>query len=112
MGAVLMLVRNGRGGEIVDRLVEIAPHQDCRYQLETGSLLEKTGHPAAEAFSYEELTGKNGASLLTMGIKRNERNKDLYLYPIVEGYRVATCESTLHTHHFPYNTHVSGTYVS
>ena len=110
--AVLMLVRNGGGGEVVDRLVEIAPPQDYRYQLETGYLLAKVGHPAAEAFSYKGLTDKNGVPLLTMGIKRNERNKDLYLYPIVEGYRVATCESTLHTHHFPYNTHVSGTYVS
>lgn len=110
--AVLMLVRNGRGGEIIDRIVEIAPHQDYRYQLETGYLLAKIRHPAAEAFSYKGLTDKNGVPLLTMGIKRNERNKDLYLYPIVEGYRVATCESTLHTHHFPYNTHVSGTYVS
>ena len=109
--AVLMLVRNGRGGEIVDRLVGIAPHQDCRYQLEIGYLLEKIGYPA-ERFSQGGITDKNGAPLLTMGIKRNERNKDLYLYPIVEGYRVATCESTLHTHHFPYNTHVSGTYVS
>ena len=110
--SVLMLVRNGRGGEMVDRLVEIAPHQDYRYQLETGYLLEKIGYPAAERFSQDGITDKNGAPLLTMDIKRNKGNKDLYLYPIVEGYRVATCESTFHTHHFPHNTHVSGTYVS
>ena len=110
--ALLMLVRNGRGGEIIDRLVEIAPHQDYRCQLETGYLLEKIGSPAAERFSRERITDKNGVPLLTMDIKRNKRNKDLYLYPIVEGYRVATCESTLHTHHFPHNTHVPGTYVS
>ena len=109
--ALLMLVRNGRGGEIIDRLVEIAPHQDYRYQLETGYLLEKIGHPAAERFSRERIIDKDGAPLLTMDIKRNKRNKDLYLYPIVEGYRVATCESTFHTHHFPHNTHVRGTYV-
>ena len=41
--AVLMLVRNGRGGEVADRLVEIAQHQDHRYQLETGYLLAKIG---------------------------------------------------------------------
>ena len=110
--AVLMLVRSGRAEGTVDRLVEIAPHQDYRYQLETGYLLAKIDHPAAEVFSYEELTDENGTPLLTMDIKRNKRNKDLYLYPIVEGYCVATCESTFHTHHFPYNTHVSGTYVS
>ena len=110
--AVLMLVRNGRSSGAVDRLVEIAPHQDYRYQLETGYLLTKIGHPVAERFSHEGIIDENGAPLLTMDIERNKRNKDLYLYPIVEGYRVATCESTLHTHHFPYNTHASGIYVS
>ena len=69
--AVLMLVRNGGGGEVVDRLVEIAPHQDYRYQLETGYLLAKIGHPAAETFSYKEITNKNGTPLLTMDVKRN-----------------------------------------
>ena len=107
--AVLMLVRNGGGGEIVDRLVEIAPHQDHRYQLETGYLLAKIGHPAAEAFSYKELTDENGASLLTMDVKRNA---ELYHYPIIGGDRVAVCNIILHTHHFPHNTHASGTYVS
>ena len=110
--AVLMLVRNGGGGEVVDRLVEIAPHQDHRYQLETGYLLEKIGHPTAERFSHKGIIDENGVPILTMDIKRNQRNKDLYLYPIVEGYRIATCESALHTHHFPHNTHVPGIYVS
>ena len=107
--AVLMLVRNGGGSEIVDQLVEIAPHQDHRYQLETGYLLVKIGHPAAEAFSYKELTDKNGAPLLTMDVKRNA---ELYHYPIIGGNRVAICNVILHTHHFPHNTHVPGTYVS
>ena len=106
--SVLMLVRNNRSGEHIDRLVEIAPHQDHRYQLETGYLLAKIGHPATERFSYEELADKNGAPLLTMDI---ERNKDLHLYPTIAGYRVATCNSILHTHHFPHNTHAPGTYV-
>ena len=107
--AVLMLVRNGRGGEVVDRLVEIAPHQDHRYQLEAGYLLAKIGHPTAETFSYKELTDENRTSLLTMDVKRNG---DLYHYPIIAGDRVAICNVMLHTHHFPYNTHVPGTYVS
>ena len=107
--AVLMLVRNGRGGEVVDRLVEIAPHQDHRYQLETGYLLAKIGHPAAEAFSSKALTDKSGTPLLTMDIKRNG---DLHHYPLIGGDRVAICNVILHTHHFPHNTHVSGTYVS
>ena len=106
--AVLMLVRNGRVGEVVDRLVEIAPHQDYRYQLETGYLLEKIGHPAAEQFSHKGLTDKNGAPVLTMDV---ECNKDLHLYPTVGGHRVALCNSILHTHHFPHNTHAPGTYV-
>ena len=107
--AVLMLVRNGGGGEFVDRLVEIALHQDYKYQLETGYLLAKIGHPAAEVFSYKELTDKNGAPLLTMEVKRNA---ELYHYPIIGGDRVAICNVILHTHHFPHNTHVPGTYVS
>ena len=107
--AVLMLVRNGGGGEVADRLVEIAPHQDYRYQLETGYLLVKIGHPAAEAFSYEKLTDKNGAPLLTMDVKRNA---ELYHYPIIGGDRVAVCNVILHIHHFPHNMHASGTYVS
>ena len=105
---VLMLVRNGGGGEVVDRLVEIALHQDYRYQLETGYLLEKIGHPTAEAFSYEELTDKNGASVLTMDVKRNA---ELHHYPIIAGDRIAICNVILHTHHFPHNTHAPGTYV-
>ena len=107
--AVLMLVRNGGGGEVVDRLAEIAPHQDYRYQLETGYLLAKIGHRAAEAFSYEKLTDENGTPLLTMDVKRNG---DLYHYPIIGGNRVAICNVMLHTHHFPHNTHAPGTYVS
>ena len=107
--AVLMLVRNGGGGEVVDRLVEIAPRQDHRYQLETGYLLAKIGHPAAKAFSYEKLIDKNGTPLLTMDVKRNT---ELYHYPIIGGNRVAICNVILHTHHFPHNTHVPGTYVS
>ena len=107
--AVLMLVRNGQGGEVVDRFVELAPHQDHRYQLETGYLLAKIGHPAAEAFSYETLTDKNGTPLLTMDVKRNG---DLHLYPTIAGDRVAICNVILHTHHFPHNTHLPGTYVS
>ena len=106
---VLMLVRNGRGGEVVDRLVEIAPHQDHRYQLETGYLLAKIGHPAAETFSYKGLTDEHGTPLLTMDVKRNG---DLYHYPIIAGDRVAICNVMLHTHHFPHNTHIPGTYVS
>ena len=106
---VLMLVRNGQGGEVTDRLVEIAPHQDYRYQLEAGHLLAKIGHPAAEAFSYKEFTDENGIPLLTMDVKRNA---ELYHYPIIGGDRVAICNVILHTHHFPHNTHVPGTYVS
>ena len=115
--AVLMLARNNRSVEHVDRLVEIAPHQDHRYQLETGYLLAKIDHPAAEVFSYEALTDENGAPLLTMDIKRNietmdvKRNTNLHLHPIIAGYRVAVCNLHLHTHHFPYNTHAPGTYV-
>ena len=107
--AVLMLVRNGGSGEVVDRLVEIAPDQDHRYQLETGYLLAKIGHPAAEAFSYKELTDENSAPVLTMDVKRNG---GLYHYPSIAGDRVAICNVILHTHHFPHNTHVPGTYVS
>ena len=106
--AVLMLVRNGRVEGVVDRLVEIAPHQDYRYQLETGYLLERIGHEAAKRFSHKGLVDKNGAPVLTMDVKRN---KDLHLYPTVEGHRVALCNSILHTHHFPHNTHAPGTYV-
>ena len=106
--AALMLVRNGGGGEVVDRIVKIAPHQDYRYQLETGYQLAKIGHPAAEAFSYEKLRDENGTPLLTMDVKRNT---DLHLHPIIAGYRVAVCNLHLHTHHFPYNTHAPGTYV-
>ena len=106
--AVLMLIRNGREDEVVDRLVEIAPHQDYKYQLETGYLLTKIGHPAAKRFSYEELTDKNSTPILTMDVRRNT---DLHLHPIIAGYRVAICNLHLHTHHFPHNTHAPGTYV-
>ena len=115
--AVLMLARNNRSGEHVDRLVEIAPHQDHRYQLETGYLLAKIDHPASEVFSYEALTDENGTPLLTMDIKRNmetmdvKRDTNLHLHPIIAGYRVAICNLHLHTHHFPHNTHAPGTYV-
>ena len=115
--AVLMLVRNSRSGEIIDQLIEIAPHQDYRYQLETGYLLAKIDHPAAKVFSYEELRDKNGTPLLTMDVKRNvetmdvKRDTNLHFHPIVAGYRVAICNLHLHTHHFPHNTHAPGTYI-
>lgn len=115
--AVLMLVGSGRAEGTLDRLVEIAPHQDYRYQLETGYLLAKIDHPAAEVFSYEELTDENGTHLLTMDVRRNmetmdvKRTTDLHLHPMIAGYRVAVCNLHLHTHHFPHNTHAPGTYV-
>ena len=115
--AVLMLTRNNRSGEHVDRLVKIAPHQDHRYQLETGYLLAKIDHPVAEVFSYEEFTNENGTPLLTMEVKRNtetmdvKRDTNLHLHPIIAGYRVAICNLHLHIHHFPHNTHAPGTYV-
>ncbi len=115
--AVLMLVRSGRVEGTLDRLVEIAPHQDYRYQLETGYLLAKIDHPAAEVFSYEELADENGIPLLTMDVRRNmetmdvKRTTDLHLHPMIAGYRVAVCNLHLHTHHFPHNTHAPGTYV-
>ena len=107
--AVLMLIRNDQAGEVIDQFLGIAPHQDYRYQLETGHLLAKIGHPAAEAFSYKELTDRNGTPLLTMDVKRNA---ELYHYPIIGGNRVAICNVILHTHHFPHNTHAPGAYVS
>ena len=115
--AVLILARNNRSREHVDRLVEIAPHQDHRYQLETGYVLAKIGHPAAEVFSYEELKDEKGTPLLTMDVKRDigtmdiKRDTNLHLHPIIAGYRVAICNLHLHTHHFPHNTHAPGTYV-
>jgi uncharacterized membrane protein len=107
--AILALVRNGQGGDIIERLVEIAPHQDYRYQLEAGYLLEKIGHEAAERFSYKGLTDENGAAVVTMDCKHNG---ELQFVPTIAGHRVATCNSMLQTHHFPYNTHVPGIYMS
>ena len=115
--AVLMLVRNGQVGSVVDWLAEIAPHQDYRYQLETGYLLAKIDHPAAEVFSSEELMDENGTPILTMDVRRNmetidvKRDTDLHIHPIIAGYRVALCNLHFYTHHFPHNTHAPGTYV-
>ena len=106
--AVLMLVRSGRGGEIVDRIVEIAPHQDYRYQIEAGYLLGKTDHPAAERFSLERIVDENGAPVITVEV---EHNWGLHIDVIVEGRRVAIYRADPSTHHFPYNTHVPGVYI-
>ena len=106
--AVLMLVRSGRAGETLDRLVEIAPHQDYRYQLEAGYLLEKMDHPAAERFSHERIVDEKGAPVISLAV---EHNRDLHIDAIVEGYRVAVYRAGLYTHHFPYNTHVPGIYI-
>ena len=106
--AVLMLVRSGRGGEIVDRIVEIAPHQDYRYQIEAGYLLRKTDHPAAERFSLERIVNENGAPVITVEV---EHNWGLHIDVIVEGRRVAIYRADPSTHHFPYNTHVPGVYI-
>ena len=107
--AILALVRSGKVGDIIERLVEIAPHQDYRYQLDAGYLLEKMGHEAAERFSYKGLTDENGEAVVTMDFKHNS---ELQFLPTIAGRRVATCNSILQTHHFPYNTHVPGIYMS
>ena len=107
--ALLALVRNGRTGDIIKQLVEIAPGQDYRYQLEAGYLLEKIGHEASERFSYNGLTDESGATVVTMNCKQDG---ELQFSPTIAGHRVANCDSMFHTHHFPYNTHVPGTYVS
>ena len=107
--ALLALVRNGRTGDIIKQLVEIAPRQDYRYQLEAGYLLEKIGHEAAERFSYNGLTDESGAAVVTMDCKQNG---ELQFAPTIAESRVATCGSMFQMHHFPYNTHVPGIYVS
>ena len=106
--AVLMLVRSGRSGGILDRLVEITPHQDYRYQLEAGYLLGKMDHPTAERFSHERIVDKNGDPIITMEV---EHNRGLHIDAIVEGKRVAIYRADPCTHHFPYNTHVPGIYI-
>ena len=106
--AVLMLVRSGQGGEIVDRIVEIAPHQDYRYQIETGYLLEKMDHPAAERFSHERIVDENGDPVITVEV---EHNRSLHIDAIVEGKRVAVYRARPYIHHFPYDTHVPGVYI-
>ena len=106
--AVLMLVRSGRAGEMLDQLVEIAPHQDYRYQIETGYLLEKMDHPAAERFSLERIVDENGAPVITVEV---EHNRGLHIDGIVEGKRVAIYRADPCIHHFPYNTHVPGIYI-
>ena len=106
--AVLTLVRSGRSGEILDRLVEIAPHQDYRYQIETGYLLEKMDHPTAERFSHERIVDENGDPVITIEV---EHNWGLHIDIIVEGKRVAIYRADPSTHHFPYNTHVPGIYI-
>ena len=106
--AVLMLVRSGRAGGMLDQLVEIAPHQDYRYQIETGYLLEKMDHPTAERFSHERIVDENGDPVITMEI---EHNRGLHIDAIVEGKRVAIYRADPCIHHFPYNTHVPGIYI-
>ena len=106
--AVLMLIRTDRAGGTLGRLVEIAPHQDYRYQLEAGYLLEKIDHPAAERFSHEKIVDKNGDPVIKMEV---EYNRDLHIDAIVEGARVAVYRAGFYTHHFPYNTHVPGVYI-
>ncbi|RKU27380.1 hypothetical protein C6497_11575 [Candidatus Poribacteria bacterium] len=106
--AVLALVRHGVSSDYVDQLIEIAPNQDSKYQLETGYLLAKIAHPAADKFSYDRLTDKTGESILTI---ETEWDKDLNIYAIIEGYRIATCNTIVHTHHFPNYTLVHGTYI-
>ena len=106
--ALLMLVRSGRAGGMLDRLVEIAPHQDYRYQIETGYLLGKMDHPAAERFSHERIVDENGDPVITMEV---EHNRGLHIDAIVEGKRVAIYRADPCTHHFPYNTRVPGIYI-
>lgn len=106
--ALLNLVKHGFNGEYVNQLIEIAPHQDSNYQLETGYLLAKIDHPAAKKFSYERLTDENDEPILTI---ETLQDKDLHIYALIEGYRIAMCHTTLFAHQFPDYTHVPGTYV-
>ena len=105
---VLMLIRSGRGGGVVERLVELAPHQDYRYQIEAGYLLGKMDHPAAERFSHERIVDENGDPVITLEV---EHNRKLHIDGIVEGKRVAIYRAGPSTHHFPYNTNVPGVYI-
>ena len=106
--ALLNLVKHGSNGVYLDKLIENAPHQDFKYQLEVGYLLKKNNHAAAEKFSYERLTDENDEPILTIEILQDN---DLHIYALIEGYRIAMCHTTLFTHHFPDYTHVPGTYV-
>ena len=106
--ALLLLVRSGRAEGMLDRFVEIARHQDYKYQIETGYLLEKMLHPAAEGFSLERIGDENGDPVVTMEI---EHNRDLNIDAIVEGHRAAIYRANPCMHHFPYNTHVPGVYI-
>ncbi|MBC8230888.1 hypothetical protein H8E77_15160 [bacterium] len=93
---------------VVDRLVEVAHNQDYRFQLDVGYVLEKLNHKAAEVFSYGNLRDSDGAMVVTMDVKRD---RQLKLFPTVNGNRVANCFFISDVRHFPYNTHVNGGYV-
>ena len=105
---LLNLVKHGINGDYLDQLIEIATHQDYNYQLETGYLLAKIAHPAAHKFSYDRLTDENDEPVLKI---ETLQDKDLNIYALIEGYRIATCHTTLSTHHFPDYTPIPGTYV-
>ena len=106
--AVLTLVRHGRSNDYVDQLIEIVPQQDFKYQLETGYILKKITHPAAQKFSYDSLSDENDEPILSI---ETYQNIDLHIDATIEGYRIATCHTTPSTLHFPDYTPVHGTYV-
>ena len=105
---LLNLVKHGIDGDYVDQLIEISPNQDFKYQLETGYLLTKNAHPAAQKFSYDSLSDENDEPILSI---ETYQNIDLHIDATIEGYRIATCHTTPSTLHFPDYTPVHGTYV-
>ncbi len=105
---LLNLVKHGINGEYVDQLIEIVPQQDFKYQLETGYILKKIAHPAAQKFSYDSLSDENDEPILSI---ETYQNIDLHIDATIEGYRIATCHTTPSTLHFPDYTPVHGTYV-
>ena len=105
--AALLLVEQG-DASAADRLVQLAPELDHRFQLAAGYQLERLGDPRAAQFTLDSLRRTHGPKAARMDVRYG---REILVFPTIDDCHVANIFSADRVDHMPGNTHVSMHFV-
>lgn len=107
-GIAAILLVEQRDASAADRLVQLAPELDHRFQLAAGYQLDRLGDARASQFSLDGLRRAHGPKAARMDVRYG---REILVFPTVDDCHVANIFSSDGVDHMPGNTHVSRHFV-